>query len=222
MEKQPVTKPIIRAVIFDLGGVILRTNDPQPRQALAERMGRTYIELDDIVFSNPVSRQAERGQASPTQVWEEIGQLLHLESRDIPAFRREFFAGDTIDPNLVELIQNLRTDYKTALLSNTWIIDLPSFLRQDLGVPDIFDIVISSAKSGIAKPDAKIFLHTLDALGVGAEESVFVDDNLENILAAGHLGMHTVRFLNPEQAQDDLLKILQHSDSEIGNSSRKN
>lgn len=201
-------KPAIHAVLFDLGGVILRTDDRGPRQALAESVGRTYAELDEIVFGNPAAQLAERGQASPEQVWEEIGRLLQLSPQQIPGFRRAFFDGDRVDAALVDWIASLRGAYRTGLLSNTWFKDLERFLREDLQIGDVFDVVISSARSGRAKPDAKIFHEALAALGVQAAETVFVDDNQANIEAANRLGFQTVRFLNASQARADLEALL--------------
>jgi len=204
MKIQPQIQPVIRAVIFDLGGVILRTDDPGPRTALAERLGKTYAELDEIVFANPVSQAGERGLAAPEEVWAEVARLLSLPSGEVGQVRREFFAGDQVDMALVELIQGLRGRYLTALLSNHWIADMPRFLREELHVPDIFDLVISSAAIGLAKPDPQIFNLVLERLGVAPGEAVFVDDNLANIQAAGQMGIHAVRFFNLGQLRRDL------------------
>lgn len=194
----------IRAVLFDLGGVILRTDDIQPRTELAQSLGRTYAELDEIVFKNPVAQMAERGQATSEQVWAEIARLLGIDSQQIRITRRRFFAGDKVDGELVGMIAQMRKRYRTGLLSNTWIKELATFLRDDLQIPDIFDVVLSSAALGKAKPGKEIYLSALDALGTQPGETVFVDDNLENIRAASQLGIHTVRFFNTAQAKSDL------------------
>ncbi len=204
MENQTRNQPAVRAVIFDLGGVILRTDDPGPRTALAKRLGKTYAELDEIVFGNPVSQAAERGLSSPEDVWAEVARLLDLPIREVGQVRHEFFAGDQVDLALIELIQGLRAAYKTALLSNHWIVDMPRFLREELQVPDVFDLVISSASVGLAKPDPRIFNLVLQMLGVEAGEAVFVDDNQANIQSAGQMGVHAVRFINLEQLRRDL------------------
>lgn len=208
MKQIPNLDSQIKAVIFDLGGVILRTDDPEPRRLLAERMGYTYAELDAIVFNNPVSQIAERGQATPEQVWSEIGHILKIPDSDVARFRREFFAGDIVDQSLVQLIKQIHSRFRTALLSNTWRKDLDHFIRQDLDIPNIFDLVISSAQVGIAKPDAQIFQLTLQSLAVQPGEAVFVDDNLANIEAAARLGIRAIRFLNSEQCHRDLLAHL--------------
>lgn len=198
----------IRAVLFDLGGVILRTDDPEPRRLLAESVGCTYAELDEIVFGSPVAQLAERGQATSEQVWAEIGRRLRLDPAQVPAFRRAFFAGDKVDTGLVDLISRLRPAYRTGLLSNTWFRDLEGFLQDDLHIGGVFDVIISSARSGRAKPDPEIFQEALDALGTRAGETVFVDDNLENIQAASRLGFLTVHFSTVPQARAEFLALV--------------
>jgi glucose-1-phosphatase len=198
----------VRAVIFDLGGVLLRTDDPQPRARLAERLGLSREELEQIVFENPLSQQAERGMATPEEAWTEVARRLHVSMEEIPKIRREFFGGDRVDFGLIELIQNLRPAYTTALLSNTMIVDLPGFLREELRIQDTFDIVISSAHRKMAKPDPAIFHLALELVKARPQESVFVDDAARNIAAASAIGMNTIHFRSAAQARADLLALL--------------
>lgn len=199
----------IRAIIFDLGGVILRTDDPQPRLALAERMGMTRRELENAVFEHLASQKAEVGQATPAQAWEAIAQTVGLPMEEIPAFRKQFFGGDQVDFRLIEFIQKLRPRYTTALLSNTWIVDLQAFLREDLHIPDhTFDVVISSAQQQVAKPDPAIFRVALEAVQSAPHEAIFVDDFAKNIAAAAALGIRTVHFRDAKQAMDEILAML--------------
>lgn len=202
-------KPEIRAVIFDLGGVILRTVDPQPRTLLAQQYGMTYAEIEEVVFNNPVARQGESGQATTEEVWAEVARRMNLTDDQVPAFRRQFFGGDKVDFSLIELIQSLRGKYRTALLSNTWIVDLPRFLREDLQIPDTFDVIISSAEVGVAKPNPEIFQVALEKVGAKPEEAVFVDDNFANIEAASAIGIRTVRFFDVDEARRALATFVQ-------------
>lgn len=198
----------IKAVIFDLGGVLLRTDNPQPRNELASQMGVSRLQLEEIVFMNPVAQQAERGLAAPEAVWAEVARQLNLPAEEIRPFRRAFFGGDRVDFEFIRFIQSLRPAYTTALLSNTWIVDLPRFLRDDLQIPDTFDVVVSSAQQGMKKPDARIFHAALKLVGARAEEAVFVDDFSQNISAAAALGIHTVHFRSYEQARSELKSLL--------------
>lgn len=202
------TNTNIRAVIFDLGGVLQRTEDPRPREELAARLGKTRAELEAIVFNNPVALAGERGLATPEEVWAEAGRLLDLAPEEIPAFRQAFFAGDRVDRDLVAFIQSLRKTYTTAALSNTWNVELPRSLREDLQLEDTFDLVITSAQAGARKPDAKIFCLALEKLGAQPAEAVFVDDFADNVAAAAALGMHAVHFTGAQQAKTALRRLL--------------
>ncbi len=70
----------IRAVIFDLGGVLVRTEDQTPRRELAERLGITRQELYDLVFDSPSARQASLG----TMTAEEHMERVRLISGSCP------------------------------------------------------------------------------------------------------------------------------------------
>ena len=205
---KPVSPPV-QAVIFDLGGVILRTDDSVPRTRLAERMGKTRLQLEEIVFNNPISQQAEEGLATLSDVWENVRQALSLKPEEVRAFRREFFAGDRVDFELIRLLRALRPTYRTALLSNTWIVDLPRFLTENLNIPeDTFDVIVSSAAHGAAKPKLEIYQAVVQKLQVHPGEAVFVDDSDRNIEGAQKAGLQAIRFRGAAQAIRDLSQLI--------------
>lgn len=197
----------IQAVIFDLGGVILRTNDHTERNVLAARLGVSPAQLDEIVFHNPVAQQAECGLATQEEAWSEAARLLGRPVEEIPEMIRLFFAGDRVDFALVDFIRELRERCTTALLSNTWVVDLPEFLRKKR-IPDVFDVVISSAQCGMQKPDARIFRLALESVHARPEEAIFVDDAAANTAGAAALGIHTVLFRSTEQTRREILALL--------------
>jgi beta-phosphoglucomutase-like phosphatase (HAD superfamily) len=63
---------MIKAVIFDMGGVILRTVDPTKREAMAKRLGVTRSELEAVVFQSETSVQSELGQLSEAGHWKAV------------------------------------------------------------------------------------------------------------------------------------------------------
>jgi epoxide hydrolase-like predicted phosphatase len=64
----------------------------------------------------------------------------------------------------------------------------------------MFDETVFSAEVGMAKPDARIYQLILNRLGVEPQEAVFVDDFIENVEGARHLGLHAIHFKNSPQA----------------------
>jgi len=66
-------------------------------------------------------------------------------------------------------------------------------------------VLVWSFQLGIAKPDPEIYRHTLAKLGTRPEETLFIDDKLENIEAARALGMKAIQFFSVEELRADLI-----------------
>lgn len=199
----------IKAVIFDMGGVLVRTEDRAPRAALGLRFDKTYSELDQIVFGNQSSGRASRGEITARDHMLHVMRTLGLPETDaaIADFYAKFFGGDEVDYEMIAEIDALRPRYKTALLSNAWD-DLRNLLVDKWKINHAFDHLTISAEVGIAKPDAGIYTFTLEKLGVAPEEAVFVDDFIENIEAARALGMYGIHFQGKEKAMGELRALL--------------
>jgi glucose-1-phosphatase len=200
----------IRAVIWDLGGVLLRTEDNAPRRALAERHAMTLGEIEDFVYSGESGERAQRGEISVDQHWENLGTRLGLSPVEFEAFREKFWAGDRLDTDLVAYIRQLRRDYKTGLLSNAFS-NLRGMVTETWKFADAFDVMVISAEVGLAKPDPRIYHLALDRLGVSPEAAVFIDDYARNVEAARRLKMNAIHFKDPQQARHDLESLLNGS-----------
>lgn len=196
----------IKAVFFDFGGVIQRTEFQAPRQQLAQRFGMEYDDIDNIVFNSPTAKQATVGELAVEKHWDAVAKRLKVSRNEIAAVESEFFAGDVIDHSIVEYLRSLRPRYKTGLISNAWS-DMRGYLvRQKLD--EVFDTLIISAEVGVAKPEAKIYLLALEQAQVEPEAAVFVDDVPANIEACEALGMQGILFRDPLKAMNELKKLL--------------
>ena len=196
----------VKAVYFDLGGVIVRTEFQSPREHLAERVGMTYEELVALVFESKSSREASIGKISEDDHWKWVARALHRPLKERDALHKEFFDGDIIDRELVNYIRSLKPRYGTGLISNAWDGLRPYMQREKFA--DAFDTLIISAEVGVMKPGAEIFQHALEQLEVRPKEAVFVDDFPENITGCEAVGMHGILFKSTEQTLKDLKKLL--------------
>lgn len=197
---------MIKAVIFDLGGVILRTEYDSPRHHLAEKLGVDYEDLLRAVFQSESCQLASLGRVSADEHWLNVTRLLKRPPTDTDLIRREFFAGDVIDRTLLDFIRSLRPRYKTGLLSNGWS-DLREYTRLN-HFDDAFDGMTISAEAGIVKPSAGAYELSLKQLGVNADEAVFVDDFIENVEGARAVGISAVHFKGVEGMMKELKKLL--------------
>jgi epoxide hydrolase-like predicted phosphatase len=199
----------IEAIIWDFGGVLVRTKNRTPRERLAARVGMTYDELYKLIFNSQSSRQATLGEISTQEHWNTIKKTLNLPPEESPKVPKEFWGGDSLDEDLMEYIRNSRSHHTIALLSNAWD-DLRQTLIEEWGIIDAFDHVIISSEVGLAKPDPRIFRLALERVGAEPKEAVFVDDFIENVEAARDVGMHAIHFQNSQQALEELEKLLDH------------
>lgn len=197
----------IKAIIFDLGGVLLRTADFTPREHLAERLGMDRHELEQLIFGGDSGDRAQRGEISTEQHWENVRYQLGYTREDLHAMLDEFFYTDRLDDELVNYVRMLHRTYKTALLSNS-TNDLRKRIADQWHFEDAFDTMVISAEVGLAKPDPRIFRLAVERLGVQAHEAVFVDDFQKNVEAAMGVGMHGIRFQSDQQVRDELTRLL--------------
>ena len=196
----------IKAVLFDLGGVILRTEFQAPRQHLAERLHMEYDDLVKIVFDGPTAQQASIGEVTADEHWVSVMKRLKRPDAEMQAIRDEFFAGDVIDRDLLEFLRSLRGKYKTGLISNAWD-DLREYILKEK-FDDAFDKMIISAEVKVAKPSAKIYKIALEQLKVSPSEAVFVDDFIENIEGCEKLGIKGIHFKDAESALQQLKQLI--------------
>jgi len=196
----------ISALIFDLGGVLLRTLDPAPRQRLAERFGMSREALEELVFEGASGRRAQRGEITVEGHWSNLGQLLKLDSRQMEEFRREFWSGDRLDAELVGLIRAYRRRYRTALLSNAFS-NVRWLLETRWGIADAFDEMVISSEVGRVKPDPAIYQMVVERLGVALGEALMVDDFVRNVEAARAVGLQAVQFRDLDQLRADFKRL---------------
>jgi epoxide hydrolase-like predicted phosphatase len=197
----------IRAVIFDLGGVLVRTADFGPRQRLAEEFGMTLDEIMGLVFAQESGRRGQLGEVSFDEHWEYVRQALKLPAEDLATFQERFWSEDFVDLQLINMLRELRKTHRTALLSNAFS-DLRQFVTERMKFADAFDEMIISAEVHLMKPDPKIYRLAAERLGVLPQEAVFVDDVVQNVQGAEAVGMVGILYQNTPQVLEALQRVL--------------
>ena len=180
---------MLQAIIFDVGGVLIRTHDWAGRQKWAARLGLAAAEFEDFVFNGTSGRQAQLGLMTAATHWQGLARHFGL------------------DEALVDYIKRLRqAGYRTGLLSNA-PDDARRLLTEDYPIIDYFDGVIISAEVGVMKPDPKIYQLAAASVGVTVEEALFVDDVMANVAGARAVGMAALHFRDPVLVQTQLAEL---------------
>ena len=184
---------MIQAVIWDIGGVLLRTHSWHGRWLWDDRLGLPQGSVEELVFNSELGTAAQLGRMSVNEHWRAIGRKLALHEEDLVQLRRDFWAGDEFDYNLLGFIRSLRPKYQTAVISNAFD-DLRHVLLHEIKAGDAFDHITVSAEEGVMKPHPDIYRRTLTHLQCPPIHALFIDDSPRNIAGAQALGMQTILY----------------------------
>ena len=180
-------------LILDFGEVLTR---PQPQPVLEQMASLAGLPPGQFVSRYWQHRAAYDGGLTGTEYWtrvldglpglapETVPELIDLDVQSWSDYRAEVW----------QLAADFRAGGgRTAMLSNG-VTEIIEQLRRSRRLDTWFDAVIVSCEVGRCKPDPEIYRICLDRLGVPAEETLFVDDRLENLAAAESVGLRTLHF----------------------------
>lgn len=197
----------IKAVIWDLAGVVLLTVKGTFNSLLAERLDAPIKEIERIM-SSPENDLWDMDEidddAYYTFLLNQLGMPMEKKS-----ILRKFVLDDFyIDQELLAFIKKLHQTYATALLTN-FPAHLHDFMKTDWIVNGAFDHLIASCDVKLLKPDPAMYKLALERIGCRASEIVFIDDREVNVKAAEELGMNIILHQDRSQTINDLEEMLQ-------------
>ena len=204
-----------RAVIFDFGGVLVKTLDYRPRHTWDERLNLPHGSVEKIVHGSYIWRNVLLGRVSLDDYWAEIARQLRLDDEAVQQLAHDYYSGDRLDDDLIAYIRELREHGHTVALLSNATTALEEELRV-LQIADLFDPTIISAYIGAIKPDPAAYQAALAALHRPADETIFIDDMPDNIAAAQALGIQGIRYvadMDLRAALEPLLTRLDKIDS---------
>lgn len=176
-----------KTIILDLGDVLFHWSAKAvtvlPRQTLK------------CIMLSPVWSALERGEIEETVAFEAIGLELSIN----PEFIREALAQAKttlrVDTKLIAKLRDLKalTDVKVVAMTNIARNDY-AYLCKILTDWSLFDQVFTSFEIGIRKPEFEFYKVVLREAGANPSETIFVDDKIENVIAARSLGINGIVF----------------------------
>ena len=165
----------IRAVVFDIGGVLEITPDLGTIRRWEARLGLAAGEADERL--GDVWARGSVGALSEPEVHGAIRDRLGLDERQLTAFLADLWREYLGTPNtpLIEYARRLRPRYRTAILSNSFV-GAREREQAAYGFEDLVDEIVYSHEAGMAKPDPRSYALVCARLGVTAGEAAFLDD----------------------------------------------
>ena len=171
----------MKAIVLDMYGVIVK----QTGDDFVPYVQQTFPDLSAEEICTPWFK-SDIGELTSLEVWEAIGFQGDLEK-----IEQEYLDTIELSDGFIDFIEMVKGQYKLAIISNDssrW----SKYLREKFDINRYFDVISISGDLKIQKPDERIFLFTIEKLGVSAEECFYIDDRTGNLNAAEKVGMNPV------------------------------
>ena len=198
---------VIRAVVFDIGGVLEITPDLGVDRRWEARLGLPAggmgERMDDVWTGGAL------GTVTLDDVHRAIRDRLGLDGQQLTAFMADIWRQylGSANTELIEYARGLRPRYRTGILSNSFV-GAREREQAAYGFEDLVDEIVYSHEAGMAKPDPRIYALACDRLGARAGETVFLDDTEQCVAGARDVGIYAVHYRDNAQAIAEIEKLL--------------
>jgi putative hydrolase of the HAD superfamily len=200
----------IRNVVFDVGGVLLQWDPPAFIARVAPDPAQQALIRREI-FEHPEWHEFDRGTIDVERATTHFGARAGLTPDQMRALLQT--ANESLHPiaGTVQLVEDLAAaGAHLYVLSNMPVSTYRYLTRRHAFFGHFRDLVISGAILMI-KPEPAIYEHLVEKTGIVPAESVFIDDLLENVIAARECGLHAIQFKGPDAARAELRTYLPHA-----------
>jgi epoxide hydrolase-like predicted phosphatase len=194
---------MIKAIIFDYGGVLSAETSLSAFGALyAPKFGKSPQDFSRIIIEN--WNHAKINTISSSAFWQNLASFIGINPETV---RKDFMDYFGFREDVFQLVKRLKKNgYKIGLLSNH-IEDWLEEIIENRKFNQLFDVIVTSYKSRIAKPDISIFKETVEKLHVKPAECVYIDDLEKNIPPAKEIGMKAILFVDFEKLKKKLVSF---------------
>lgn len=185
---------MIRALVFDCFGVLYWDDLNRLYNLVSPDM---FQDLNDIIHA------CDHGYIGREDFLSQTAALAGISTDAVAAVMHDKHRRN--EP-MIERVKELRKNYKIGLLTNMGQGTLDEVFTE-AEREELFDTVVVSSDVGLIKPSRDIFELTIERLGVGADETVFIDDRPVNTDGADRVGMKTILFTTNKQFEVELASL---------------
>ena len=198
---------MIKAIIFDMGGVVVNRTDYIIPEEIAHSFG-VSLEIAKQAYDEAMKDNAfQKGIISEEEVCQRIQYFLN---KPLPHDYKTIFTKQMqithLQKEVLDIVNSLKKNgYIIPLLSNTCKPHVEYHKKH--GDYHLFSPLILSSEVGFAKPDAEIYLIALKKINCKPEEAVFIDDKQKCVDGAIAVGIYGILFQNAKQLLSDLRNL---------------
>jgi len=198
---------VIRAVVFDIGGVLEITPDLGVTRQWETRLGLPAGGLQERM--REAWAGGSIGAISEHDVHQAARERLRLDEEQLAAFMADLWREYLGTPNteLIEYARGLRPRYLTGIVSNSFV-GAREREQAAYGFEDLVDDIVYSHEAGMSKPDPRIYALACTHLDVHPQETVFLDDTEPCVIGARAVGMHAILYQDNAQAIAEIEQLL--------------
>lgn len=202
--------PSLKALILDIGGVLIETPAREARSAWEQARGLEPGELDRIL-AEAIGPGWEGGR-SEAEIEARLCEACKIPPSRLPELLDALSADERVCPRWRFALDALAGTLPLALLTNSGPNTRTGLIARH-GLARWFSVIVISAEEGISKPDPRIFRRTCERLGHPPAECLFVDDRASNVAGAEAAGLAAVRFASSAETIPVVLERLGRSAS---------
>jgi beta-phosphoglucomutase family hydrolase len=196
---------MIKAVIFDMDGVVVKTGlihfntEKKVLNEIGINLSREYLASYNAVAADVYFKDILKKHNKSVN----LEELLEKKYRMVYDILKD---GVPVIPGVLELIQLLKKNHvKTALASGS-PAEFVDFILSKLNLKKSFDTIVSLGDIKHSKPDPEIFLLAAKRMNVDPKYCLVIEDAYLGVLAARNAGMKCIGFINEESGDQDLSK----------------
>ncbi len=190
----------MKNILFDLGGVVIDIDINKTVNKLSQLLNITVENYKELM-NNPVFKKYEIGEISTDIFLEELHKLSNYNSSKEQLADAWNSMIINVPDNRIKLIEELNKTKNLYVLSNTNELHVNHFNKMIPGYDNLdklFKNVYYSHKIGYRKPKKEAFEYVINDCKILPNETLFLDDNEDNIITANKLGFKTYQIKNDE------------------------
>jgi len=197
-------------IIFDLGNVLIDLDEQKTVSSFGSGISAFYDSKmnPDFILT---AHKFERGEILASEFRKTVSDIYKLDLSDIDFDKCWNAMIMTMPDYRIKFVEKLKSNYRLFVLSNINDIHYKHLINSSYWKPDLFERIYFSHLTGMRKPEPEIYLKVLNENKLLSQETLFVDDNADNIKTAQSLGIYSI------QIKSEVVDIIKNLIDKVSN-----